>query len=65
MARFVENDLLQVNLANIARSGAQPFLLAARRQATEKANLQVEGQVPSSFGKPPPVRASRHKSFNS
>ncbi|WP_226586662.1 hypothetical protein [Microseira wollei] len=65
MARFVENDLLQADRANIARSGAQPLLLAARRQATEKTNLQLDGQVPSSKGMFPPVRAGRHKSFNS
>jgi hypothetical protein len=65
LARFVENDLLQVDLADIARSGAQALLLAARRQATEKTNLRLDGQVPSSFGSFPPVRAGRHKSFNS
>ncbi|MFB2974997.1 hypothetical protein [Microseira sp. BLCC-F43] len=64
MARFVESDLLQVDKANVAWSGAKPFLLAARRQATETINLRLGGQVPSSFGKLPPVRASRHKSSN-
>jgi transposase len=50
LARFVENDLLQVDQVNIAWSGAEPFLLAAWRQATQKTNLRLDGQVPSSFG---------------
>jgi transposase len=53
LARFVENDLIQVDLANVAWSGAQAFLMAAWRQATEENNLRLGGQVPSSFGKPP------------
>ena len=51
LARFVDNSLLQVDLANIAWSGAQAFLLAAWKQATEENNLRLGGQVPSSFGK--------------
>ena len=51
MTRFVENNLLQVDNANTAWSGAEPFLLAAWRQATAENNLRLGGQVPSSFGK--------------
>ncbi|HAX75953.1 MAG TPA: hypothetical protein DCY88_08970 [Cyanobacteria bacterium UBA11372] len=53
MTRFVENNLLQVDNANTAWSGAEPFLLAAWRQATETINLRLGGNFPSSFGKPP------------
>ncbi|GET36536.1 hypothetical protein [Microseira wollei] len=53
LARFVENNRLQVDLANIAWSGAPALLLAARRQATETINLLVMGIVPSCFGRFP------------
>ena len=53
LARFVDDNLLQVDLANIAWSGAEPFLVAAWRQATEENNLRLGGIVPSSFGKFP------------
>ena len=53
LARFVSNNLLQVNLANIAWSGTEPFLMAAWRQATQENNLRLGGIVPSSFGKFP------------
>jgi len=50
LASFVDDNLLQVELANIAKSGTEPFLMAARRQATEENNLRLGGIVPSSFG---------------
>jgi len=51
LSKFVDDNLLQVDLANLAWSGTEPFLLAAWRQATKKENnLRVEGRVPSSFG---------------
>ena len=53
LASFVDNNLLQVDLANIAWSGAQALLMAAWRQATAENNLRLGGLVPSSFGKFP------------
>ena len=54
LAKFVDNELLQVDLAQLAWSGSEPILFAAWEQATKKeTNLRVEGRVPSSFGKFP------------
>ncbi|MGA9382977.1 MAG: hypothetical protein WBV73_29805, partial [Phormidium sp.] len=51
LAKFVDNNLFQVDQAKLAWMGTEPFLLAAWKQATKKeTNLRVEGQVPSSFG---------------
>lgn len=51
LAKFVDDDLLQVDQAKLVWSGTEPFLLAAWKQATKKeTNLRVEGLVPSSFG---------------
>lgn len=54
LARFViggETDLLQADQAEKAWSGGERLLSAAWQQAT-KTNPQVDGRVPSSFGKP-------------
>ncbi|MFB2935083.1 zinc ribbon domain-containing protein [Aerosakkonemataceae cyanobacterium BLCC-F154] len=51
LAKFVDDNLLQVDQAKLAWLGSEPILLAAWKQATQKeTNLRVEGRVPSSFG---------------
>lgn len=55
LARFVDDDnRLQADLAKEAWSGAELLLWTAWQQATDKTNQQLEGRVPSSFGKIPP-----------
>ena len=45
---------LLADLAKEAWSGAELLLWTAWQQATDKTNQQLEGRVPSSFGKIPP-----------
>ncbi|MDJ0716188.1 MAG: hypothetical protein QNJ54_18490 [Prochloraceae cyanobacterium] len=54
LARFVDDNRLQADLAQKAWSGAELLLRTAWQQAIEQTNQQLDGRVPSSFGKIPP-----------